>query len=337
MVSVRIGRWRVGEGSPCYVFAEVGSNHDGKLDQALALIDAAAGAGADAVKFQSFVPDEVASPTQKNIYDFFAAPGRALPPAWWDALKQQADKHRLLLLSTPFDPASADALEAAGVPAFKIASGDLTYHALLDHVARLGRPIILSTGMATMDEVVAACEVIRRAGNRSIILLQCLSNYPAKIEDVNIRAMTTMREQLDMPVGYSDHAPGWVATLAAVALGARVIEKHITLSRTLQGPDHPHSLEPKEFADMVRDIRRLEAALGDGVKRPVPDEIAERKWARRGAYARTDIPAGATLAPHMIRCVRPCVGIAADRVSQIIGRAVKRPITATHPIETEAL
>lgn len=334
---VSIGDRRIGDGSPCYVIAEVGSNHDGKLEQALELIDAAAGANADAVKFQSFVPDEIASPSAEKLYQFFATPGRALPITWWDALRRRAEYHGIHLLSTPFDPASATQLHMAGVPAIKIASGDLTYHTLVEHIGRLGRTTILSTGMATLDEVAAACEVFWSTGNRRLILLQCVSNYPSKIEDANIRAMVAMRERFAVPVGYSDHAPGWIVVQGAVANGATVIEKHITLSRKLEGPDHPHSLEPAEFTEMVRDIRRMEIALGDGVKRPAADELSERKWARRGVYARTDIPAGAKLAPHMIRCVRPCIGVAADRVSQIIGRSVRKPIAASQPIDQEAV
>ena len=337
MTSVSIGSWRIGEGSPCYVIAEVGSNHDGKLEQALELLDAAANAQADAVKFQSFVAEEIASPREEKLYGFFATPGRAMPMTWWGALKRRADHHGIHLLSTPFDSDTASQLRAAGVPAFKIASGDLTYHTLIEHVGRLVRPTILSTGMATMDEVAAACEVFFSTGNRSLILLQCVSNYPAKIEDANIRAMLSMQERFHVPVGYSDHAPGWTVVLGAVALGAKVIEKHITLSRMLEGPDHSHSLEPAEFATMVRDIRGIEAALGDGVKRPAEDEMPERKWARRGVYARFDIPAGATLGPEMLYCVRPCVGVSAEHVSQIIGRSVRHPVTVKDPILHDVL
>src|SRR3972149_1170573 len=203
MESVSIGGWRIGESSRVFVIAEVGSNHDGKLEQALELIDAAAHAKADAVKFQSFVPDEIASPTQEKLYNFFATPGRAMPPTWWGVLRRRADKHGLYLLSTPFDPTSANQLHAAGVPAFKIASGDLTHHALLEHVAQFGPPIILSAGMATLDEVATACEVVWRTGNRKLMLLQCVSNYPAKVEDANIRAMVSMRERVGGPVGAS--------------------------------------------------------------------------------------------------------------------------------------
>ena len=181
MTSVSIAGWRIGEGSPCYVIAEVGSNHDGKLEQALELLDAAANAQADAVKFQSFVADEIASPREEKLYRFFATPGRATPMTWWGALKRRADHHGIHLLSTPFDCGTATQLRAAGVPAFKISSGDLTYHTLIEHVGRLGRPTILSTGMATMEEVAAACDVYYNTGNRSLILLQCVSNYPAKI------------------------------------------------------------------------------------------------------------------------------------------------------------
>lgn len=335
--SVSIAGRPVGTGSLCYVIAEVGSNHDGKLEQALELVDAAARAGADAVKFQSFIPEEIASPTQEKLYGFFATPGRALPATWWGALRRRADQHGVHLLSTPFDLGSATQLQRDGVPALKVSSGDLTYLTLLEHIGRLGCPAILSTGMATMDEVATACQVFRGTGNQALILLQCVSNYPASFADANIRAMLSMGQQFGTPVGYSDHAPGWTVILGAVALGASVIEKHITLSRRLVGPDHPHSLEPAEFAQMARDIRHLQAALGDGVKRPAADEIAERVWARRGVYARCDIPAGTTLAPHMVYCVRPCQGIPSEEVARIIGRTVRCSVPAKQPISWELL
>ncbi|MBI3463386.1 MAG: N-acetylneuraminate synthase family protein, partial [Planctomycetes bacterium] len=156
-------------------------------------------------------------------------------------------------------------------------------------------------------------------------------------EDANIRAMVSMQEQFQVPVGYSDHAPGWTVVLGAVTLGAKVIEKHITLSRKLDGPDHPHSLESNEFAQMVLNIRQIEAALGDGVKRPAEDEMPERQWARRGVYARIDIPAGATLAPEMLYCVRPCVGVAAEHLSQLVGRRLRDHLTAKEPISLDVL
>jgi sialic acid synthase SpsE len=331
-VKVKIGDRLVGEGEPIFIIAEVGSNHDGKLEQAKQLTAAVKKCGADAVKFQSFTADKLVSPKYEKIYQ--ALQKVELPLEWHEELAKFAESQDIIFMSTPFDEESASLLNNLGVPAFKIASGDITNYPLLRHVAKLKKPIFLSTGMATLDEVEEAVKTICREGNNDIILLHCVSNYPPRIEDINVKAMVTMNRAFNLPVGYSDHSLGLVAPLAAVAMGACVIEKHITISRTLPGPDHPYALEVDEFGEMVRQIRNLELALGSGIKEPVEAEIPERGWARRGIYAATDISKGATIRRDMLKIVRPCLSTLEPKyIDLVVGRIARKDIAAHEPIE----
>ncbi len=332
MKKVNIGSRPVGEGEPVFIIAEVGSNHDGKLEQARQLITAAKKCGADAVKFQSFTADRLVSPKHDKIYQAFKKV--EMPREWHEELVKYAASQDIIFMSTPFDEESASLLHSLGVPAFKIASGDVTHFPLLSHVADFKKPIILSTGMATLGEVEAAIRVIRSRGNNDIILLYCVSIYPPRLEDANVKGMVTMRETFHLPVGYSDHSAGVTVPLGAVALGACVIEKHITIDRTLPGPDHPYALEVSEFAEMVRQIRLLELALGSGTKAPAEAEIPERKWARRGIYAAVDIPGGTTITGEMLKMVRPCVdAFAPGDIDSVVGKTARKDIAANEPIE----
>ncbi|MDE3117966.1 MAG: N-acetylneuraminate synthase family protein [Nitrospirota bacterium] len=319
-----IGRRTVGSGQPCFIIAEIGSNHDGSLEIAKTLIREAAKAGADAVKFQSFRAATLAAPRQERLQKFFKQ--AELDPAWYQDLIRVADEEGVVWLSTPFDDASADALGDLGMPVFKVSSGDLTDHRLLQRLARWERPIILSTGMAWLGEVEAALGAIRTIGHPPLVLLHCVTAYPSAPEDANIRAMARMGEAFGVPYGYSDHCLGVAVPLGAVALGACVIEKHFTSDRSRQGPDHGHSLEASEFALMVREIRSLERALGDGVKAPVKAELPDRVWARRGLYATQPIAAGATITPAMVARLRPNDGIGAEDWDLVIGRVARQAI-----------
>ena len=331
-MKVKIGDRLVGEGKPIFIIAEVGSNHDGKLEQAKQLTAAAKKCGADAVKFQSFTADKLVSPKYEKIYQ--ALQKVELPLEWHEELAKFAESQDIIFMSTPFDEESASLLNNLGVPAFKIASGDITNYPLLRHVAKLKKPIFLSTGMATLDEIEEAVETICSEGNNDIILLHCVSNYPPRIEDINVKAMVTMNRAFNLPVGYSDHSLGLVAPLAAVAMGACVIEKHITISRTLPGPDHPYALEVDEFGEMVRQIRNLELALGSGIKEPVEAEIPERGWARRGIYAATDISKGAKIRRDMLKIVRPCLSTLEPKyIDLVVGKIARKDIAAHEPIE----
>ncbi|MCD6318367.1 N-acetylneuraminate synthase family protein [Candidatus Aerophobetes bacterium] len=339
MRKIRIGNRWIGEEEPTFIITEIGSNHNGRLEQAKRLIEASKKAGANAVKFQSFTPEELVNPKILNdhaqwvknpAWDMLTK--LQLPVDWYRELKEFCDKLEIIFLSTPFDIERANLLNEIGVDAFKIASGDLTFYPLIKHIAKFRKPIILSTGMAYLNEVKRAVDVIKDEGNEKIILLHCVSNYPAKLEDANIKAMITMRDTFNLPVGYSDHTLGYVVPLGAVALGACVIEKHITLDRRMEGPDHPFALEVAEFSEMVKKIRELEKALGDGKKKPVVREMPERKFARRGIYAKFDIPRGKILREEMIKMVRPAYEDGSKEPQEILNRRTKVSIRKDEPV-----
>jgi len=331
MMQVDIGGRTVGGNRPVFIIAEVGSNHDGKLEQAKELITLAKECGADAVKFQSFTADRLVSPKYGNIYQAFKE--AELPAQWHEELVRFAEDHGIVFLSTPFDEESADFLEGLGLTAFKTASGDITNYPLLKHVAAFGKLILLSTGMANLSEVEEAIKIIYDEGNNDIILLHCVSNYPPRMEDANIKAMVTMQRAFQLPVGYSDHSPGMTIPLGAVALGACMIEKHIAINKTLPGPDHPYAIEADEFREMVQQIRHLEVAMGSGAKIPVENEIPERGWARRGIYAASDIRKGAVIERNMLKIVRPFLDALEPKyIDLVVGRIARRDIAANEPI-----
>lgn len=330
-----------------FVIAEAGVNHNGDRDLALRLVDAAAEAGADAVKFQSFNADKLASEhAPKAAYQEAGAPDdsqldmlRALemPRADLEAASARAGERGLVCLSTPFDEDSADLLAELGMGAFKISSGDLTHHRLLAHIARFGRPMILSTGMATLAEVDEAVAAIEAAGDPPLAILHCVSNYPASPEQCNLAAMDTLAGAFARPVGWSDHTLGADISLAAVARGARIVEKHFTLDRTLPGPDHAMSLEPDELTDFVARIRAVESALGDGVKRPTAPELDTMRVARRSLTAAVDIPEGAVIERAMLDARRPGTGIAPKHADIVEGLRARRPIAAGETLDWRAL
>ena len=329
---LHIGDRVIGRG-PCFIIAEAGVNHNGNVDLARALIDVAASAGVDAVKFQTFEPDLLASP-EAPLADYQRRCGGdesqvamlrrlVLPREAVEKLATYAIGCGLVFLSTPFDHVSADFLEQLDVAAFKVPSGEITNHDLLAHIARKGRPVLMSTGMCTLDEVAAAVRVVRVHGNPPLALLHCVTNYPAEPAECNLRAMDTMRDTFGLPVGWSDHTLSMSIALAAIARGAPLIEKHFTLSRRLPGPDHAASLEPGELVSLVRSGREIEAALGDGVKRPTSSELQIRPVVRRGLHLRHDLPAGSMLTAADLVAVRPGSGIPLERLQMVIGRKLR--------------
>jgi len=343
---IRIGELKVGRGQPVFVIAEGGVNHNGDREIAKRLIEAAAEAGAQAVKFQTFRAEALATQeAPKAQYQIISTGSAQSQLEMLRQLELSGEAHRDLqaycrerrvtFLSTPFDEESADLLEELDVPAFKISSGDVTNLPLLDHVARKGKPVILSTGMSDMDEVTKAVETIRAAGCEDLILLQCVTNYPAEPRDVNLRAMQTMAEAFNVPVGYSDHTTGIDIALAAVALGACVIEKHLTLDRNLPGPDHRASLEPSELRGLVSGIRRVEAALGDGRKVPADSELGTALVARRSLVAAENISVGTKLLREMIAAKRPGTGLPPAKLNLILGHTALVDITAGSMLTTE--
>ena len=341
---VEIGHHSVGPGSPCFIIAEAGVNHNGDVESARRLVDVAVEAGADAVKFQTFHAGKLASiDAPKAEYQLQTTPdaesqlemlrGLELSPQAHRELQAYCAERGVLFMSTPFDNESADLLDELKVPVFKIGSGEITNWPLLEHVAAKGKPLILSTGMSYLSEVDEAVRVIRGLGCDQLILLHCVTNYPAEPADANLRAMQTMAMAFDVPVGYSDHTLGINVPVAAVALGACVIEKHFTLDRTLPGPDQAASLEPNEFSAMVAGIRTVEAALGQAKKEPSPSEMANRRIARRSLAASVDIPAGSVLERHTLTTLRPATGIQPPVLEEILGLRVIRPLNAGQILE----
>ncbi len=339
MTGISIGSRQVGPGLPCFLIAEAGVNHNGDPDLARRLVDAAVAAGADAVKFQTFSAERLATAAAPQAdYQRRNTGIEESQRAMLHRLELTAEAHRelmarcrergILFLSSPFDEEGADLLDALGVLAFKIPSGEITNTPFLAHVARKGKPLILSTGMSTLAEVDTAVTIIRQAGNPPLALLQCVSNYPAAPEDINLRAMATLREAFQVPVGYSDHADGIEIALGAVALGACIIEKHFTLDRALPGPDHKASLEPAELAAMVQGIRRVELALGDGVKRPANGERNTASVARKSLVAAGDLPAGCVLRRDHLAIRRPGTGLPPGRLESVLGRRLRRALAA---------
>lgn len=330
--SVKIGDNMLGPGNRCFIIAEAGVNHNGDMRLAHKLIDAAVKAGADAVKFQHFITEEViTSDTPKAGYQIETTGGENGQYKMLKALELTADnqaelkKHcteaGILYLCTPYENLSVDILDKMDVAAFKIASTDTTNIPFLKYIASKGRPVILSTGMSTLEEVEQAVDALSTAGlDGQIIILHCTAEYPAPINEVNLRAILTMQQVFSCPVGFSDHTPDLGASPWAVALGACVIEKHFTLDRNMSGPDHRASLEPDEFADLARTIRQVEASLGDGVKQPMPCELKNKLVMQKSLVAREAIGAGEIITADKLTCKRPAMGLSPSWFDRIVGK-----------------
>jgi N-acetylneuraminate synthase/N,N'-diacetyllegionaminate synthase len=331
-----------------FVIAEAGVNHNGSLAIARRLVASAKEAGADAVKFQTFKAEALATRVAPK-----AAYQRNLTSAsesQFDMLKRlelSESAHVELMgfcgeigiqfMSSPFDEQSANLLENLGVTCFKLGSGELTNLPLLAHVARKAKPIILSTGMATLGEVEIALDVVRKNGDPDITLLHCVTQYPAPVAEINLRAMLTLRSAFGVPIGYSDHTEGSEVAIAAVALGAQAIEKHFTLDRSMEGPDHQASMEPGDFASMVQAIRRIHLALGDGIKRPAPCEIANIPIARKSLVAARSIAKGTVISRADIIIKRPGNGIAPGDLEKIVGLRAAADLQPDEVITWDAL
>lgn len=367
-----IGTREVGAGKPTYIIFEVASTHENDWESAQAYVDQAAAAGADALKFQLFTADALLNPIATNLEGTHAYFKTAeTPREWFPKLKTLCDAKGIDLLCTPFDIDSANFLDGVGVPAVKIASGELTNLQLLEAVARLGKPIIMSTGMATMAEVERAMKILRANGAREIALLQCVSVYPTSFEDANVRAMQTMGKKFDTVFGYSDNgSEGALVPLMAVALGASVIEKHVTSKKGRGSLDDKFSMSVEEFGAMVQRIRAIDErpdkkvvlaelqkefgesfdkALGDGVKRPMPHgslithpgvegsfiqrEADERQWARRGVYLNRTAPKGTVITKDMLTLLRPDIGISGVEYESVVGMVAGEDLPAMLPLK----
>jgi len=300
-----------------FIIAEIGSNHNGDLDTALKLIDIAGDLGADAVKFQSFLADHLTT-RDSDTYDLLKR--IEVPRDWYPVLKNAAGQRGMVFFSTATNPITLGWMMEEGVEMFKLASPNITHIPLIRHTASLGKPIIMSTGMAVFQEIDEAVQAVLDTGNHQLALLHCVSEYPANPETIHLRFIGTLRRMYGLPVGFSDHTLGIGTAVGAVALGAQIIEKHITLSRRTPGPDHHYALEPSEFGDMVKGIREVEKAVGSPVKQLTENERRLRFEYFRSLHAACDIKTGEEIREEMIAVIRPANGLHPRHLNDIVGR-----------------
>ena len=336
----------LGPDQPAFIVAEIGFNHNGDVRLARQMIESAARNGADAVKLQTFIGGELISRTVRgpdpdqpdreiSLYEFFER--YQLSRKDYAALFDYARKLKVPLFSTPFDEASLDMLVDLGMPAIKVASPDLTHLPLLVRAAKTDLPIVLSTGMATNEEIETALKTIRDAGNERIILLHCVSNYPARHSEMNLLCLGQMRSRFGVPVGLSDHTSDNLSAIVAASLGAVMIEKHFTTDRNLSGADQKISMEPGELAELKEAILNVRTILGDGVKRVQASEEPARRSARRSLVARVDIEPGTVLTSDMLAVKRPGTGIPPADMEKVVGRKTKTKIPAEQVITWEMI
>jgi N,N'-diacetyllegionaminate synthase len=341
---MQIGAVDIGPPHPCFVIAEVGVNHNGNIELAHRLIDRAVQAGANAVKFQTFTPEDLTTgKAARAAYQLDDGEGHedqlsmlrglALAPDAYTELKRHCEASRVVFLSSPFDEKGVKILDGLNVHAFKVPSGELTNLPFLKRIAACGRPVILSTGMATLQEVEDALSAIDNAGAPPVTILHATSAYPAAPEDINLRAMKTLSQAFDRPVGLSDHSAGTAIPIAAVALGACIIEKHFTLDCNMPGPDHRASLEPEGFLAMVEGIRQIEAALGDGVKVPAESEREIALVVRKSLVAAHDLAVGVVLSEDMLKAKRPGHGIPPSELQAVLGRRLRTNVASDELLE----
>jgi N,N'-diacetyllegionaminate synthase len=332
---VKIEDRTIGNGHPCFIIAEIGSNHNGDLETAKKLIDVAVKAGADAVKFQSYEGNSLVTtenPSHKILNKY------SLTKELHVKLNEYCKKKGIIFASTPFDFERLNWLKKLNIPFYKIASGDITYLTFIKEISKLGKPIILSTGTATLGEVEEAIKIIWNTGNKQVVLLHCVSRYPTKIEEVNLSAMNTMQNAFKLPVGFSDHTKSTVIPALAVAMGACVIEKHITLNEDLGTPDHSFALKPSEFKEMMDNIRIAEIANGSGLKTPVGyEKQTSRTTARRSIYTRVPIKKGETITEEKLKIVRPAKGLHPKYTIEILGKKANMDLDAEKPITFESV
>lgn len=334
---ITIENKKIGDGKPCFIIAEAGVNHNGTISLAKQLIDVAYEAGADAIKFQLFKTEKFVIPTAEKAD--YQKKNDSITTSQFQMLKKleisetnfkkivaYAKKKKIIFLSTAFDDESIDLLIRLDVPAFKIPSGEITNFPSMKKIAQQEKPVILSTGMSTLEEVREAVAYLQKHGCRDIILLHCTTSYPAPLESVNLRVMDTLHDIFHLPVGYSDHTEGILVPIAAVARGACIVEKHITLDRTLPGPDHAASLEPYELSQMVAAIRNIECALGNNDKKPESCEISNRMVVRKSVVASVNISKGSFLTEAMLTMKRPGTGIEPKHLQELLGKRVKQTI-----------
>lgn len=348
MENFKISNHSIGPGTSTYIIAELSANHHQDFDQAVRLIQAAKDSGADAIKLQTYTPETITISCNnrdffigegtlwqgKNLFDLYSE--AYTPWEWQPELKKIAENLGMDLFSTPFDPTAVQFLEGMDVPAYKVASFELVDLPLIKMIAAQNKPIIMSTGMATLAEIDEAVRAIQETGNTQIALLKCTSAYPAPPEEMNLRTLPNLAETFNVPVGLSDHTLGIAASVTAVALGACIIEKHFTLSRSESGPDSAFSLEPPEFKDMVSTIREVEKVLGEVNYSPSAHEIASRVF-RRSLYVVKDVKKGDAFSENNVRSIRPGYGLPPKFLNEVLGRAASRDIKRGTPLSWDLM
>lgn len=322
----------IGARHPCFIIAEAGLNHNGSPELAAKLIEKAAECGADAVKFQTYTTAELFPPDHPDYKKFEK---HVFPQETYERLIRHAELHRIIFLSTPFDEASADLLESLHLPAFKVGSGELTHLQFLKYLAAKKKPIILSTGMATFDQVEQAVKTIQTASDAPLALLHCVSAYPCPIDEANVRRVTTLIDHFQLPIGYSDHTEKDTAAIAAVSRGACILEKHFTLSHHLPGWDHHFSYNPDQLRQYVQLVRETEKALGSSEKKLTASELPIQEIARRSIYARLPIKTGDTFTQQNLVVRRPVGPLSADRFEKILGKKALRDLSEGSPLQLQ--
>lgn len=348
MNSLQIEGKTIGQGSPCYIIAEMSGNHNQSYEKAVEIIHAAKEAGADAIKLQTYTPDTITIDCDneyfrienesvwsgQTLYELY---GQAYTPwKWQPRLKEEAGKLGLTLFSTPFDNTAVDFLTEMDVPAFKVASFELTDLPLIEYIAMKGKPLIISTGMGTLTEIKEAVQAVRRNGNSQLALLKCVSDYPSLPDDMNLHTIPDIAENFGVPAGLSDHTPGHEIAIAAVALGACIIEKHFTLRRSDGGPDAFFSMEPGEFRDMVRGIRLIEKSLGSIRYEPTDREL-KNKIFRRSLFVVKDVKAGERITSDNVRSIRPGYGLSPKHLKEVTGKTFKKDTARGTPLSWDLI
>lgn len=341
---IKIGNRLVGHGHPAYFIAEIGANFDNSLSKAKELCSAAKEAGADCAKFQSFISEKIVSPKGfakmqlKGVHGSWGRPVNEVfkdaefPREWHAEINEYCNKIGLDFSTSPYDFEAVDLCMELDVPFIKIGSGEITWLEMIHKIASTQKPIVLATGDATLAEIDDAMQTIKLTGNKNLILLQCITNYPSMIESANINVLKTYQSAFDVLTGYSDHSPGDVVILGSIALGGCLVEKHFTLDKNDKGPDHPHSMNLNDFKFMVERVRQLELAMGSTCKFVVEEEAETVIVQRRGLYAANDIPEGAEITFDDIVELRPALGILPKYKPEIIGKIARQTILANEPI-----
>ncbi len=333
-ISIKIGNRIISEKSPTFIIAEIGSNHNRNIKLAKKIIKEISRTGADAVKFQTFRADYLVNKRKRfNAYNLLKA--NELPFEWHEELKVYTESNGLIFMSTPFDFDALELLKELDVSAYKIASGDITYLPLIERIAKTGKPLIISVGAASGQLIRKAVDAVRGKGNNKICLCQCIVNYPTQYQDANIKVLDYLKEEFGVLVGYSDHSKDSLIPVLAVARGAVVIEKHVTLDNTMKGPDHKHSLEIDEFHNMVHNIRKTEVLLGAGRKEILDCEKMPAYTSRRSIYAKENLAKGDKLSERNLIILRPKIGLNPCHYDFIIGQRIKKKKNILDPIYKE--